>query len=73
MAMNGGGHKRPSPSGGPGMWASGPPSKRSGAGASVGGAADEPAMDDMIEDAVEAGAEPDDMPIDEEEFIPVSG
>ncbi len=67
--MNGA-HKRPAPSSGSG----GPPSKRSGAGASVGGVGDEPLADDMIDDAVEAGAMGDDMgsPGEDEDFMPVS-
>lgn len=67
----GGGYKRSAPDGGPGARSSAPPGKRSGSGGTVGGAADEP-MDDVIEDAIMAGNGMDDMPGEDEEFMPVS-
>ena len=74
----GGGYKRPAggPAGCGGRGGGAPPSKRSGAGGSVGCAAraDESSFpEDMIDDAVEAGGAMDDMgQVDEEEFMPVS-
>ena len=67
-AMINGGAKRTHPDA-PGR-PSAPPSKRSGPGGTIGGAAgDEPFPDDMIDDAIEAAGMED---MGDEEFMPVS-